>query len=298
MSKRISAERRAKARRRGALSQRIARAEQDTPEEAAIARGLLARMHDPRDDETAEGLTPDQRRKDWETVAFNIHAGITEVKNAFGTVVGYRYRDERGRYARSQFYPWEVEDAAVDTGFEAFMGELFADPNPRGIANLGTYRSKRKAADLRREAVRATSCEWCGREMPKNSRSDARTCSERCKKARQRSGPKTGRASLPRPGYAVNIGRIMEPKRQLSPLTRALIAAIEEVLTVPMPYGYPDEREWREGQYHVLKRLRREERSLGRDSVAMFKRRARSYINAQRRLAAANPAPEEANSHE
>jgi hypothetical protein len=71
----------------------------------------------------------------------------------------------------------------------------------------------------------------------------------------------------------------------LTPLQLALLDATRRVFEVPMPAGYPDEREWRTGQYLTLRSLLRDERVSGKPSLSRFNRRARVYINRMKRLA-------------
>src|SRR5690242_932108 len=75
----------------------------------------------------------------------------------------FLHRDENGRYVRSVFFAWDAEDALVDRAFEAQIDEYFTRTPTRGNPDLGTFRSKRRAADLKRERERVPACEVCGK---------------------------------------------------------------------------------------------------------------------------------------
>lgn len=220
-------------------------------------------------------------------------------------------RNAFGRFVRSNAYhDSSIESEVIEAAFERWIAQEFAHTNARPNADLGQHRmSHRQAQDARRERERVNTCLICAREFPRGTRSGKDTCSSTCRQRKKRMteaaihdlkrqrdaregrvskvagdkvAPPSGHGSAP--GMEVLVG----PKRQLSPLTVALLEAIEEVWRVAMPLGYPDEVEWRRGQTTVLYGLLRDERALGRSSVATFKRRARSYIRSQARLSAAN----------
>ena len=184
-------------------------------------------------------------------------------------------------YGRSD---WDAYDKVIDSVVEQRIAAMFAEPNRRGIADLGTYRSRRRAADLLRERDRIVSCVVCGKDIPESPgrrrRSDARTCSPKCRLALFRSRDKV---RTKRNGSAPALKGSMSPKRP-SPIVAALLRSIDEVFAVPMPDGYPDEADWRRGQAHVLRRIYGDERASGMPDLMRFKRRCRSYINAQKRL--------------
>lgn len=205
----------------------------------------------------------------------------------FGPDSGFVSRDglirgRDGKYVRLDSLTREEENDAIDEQVRRVIDSMFAQGNPRGSAALGTYRSKRRAEDIRREQERLTACLVCGASLT-GKYSNARTCSERCKKALQRRRPRAGKADLIRPGFAPHMEVSVT---RLSPLEKALLERTLEVFRVPMPPGYPgDEREWRNGQYLTLKGAVRDERVLGDLSVSRFNKRARVYINRMKQLA-------------
>jgi hypothetical protein len=241
----------------------------------------------PRRKRTNPGYVPPVPFFDERDTAGLMDAGITYDDDS----KRYRWRDKKGRFQSSMFYPKDVEEAAGWRAIERAADERFGEPNPRPPKELG-WLSRRELQDKRRERDRTTTCVVCGKDLPKVRRSDMRTCSGECRKALSRQPTANvvrgaGARASNRHGSAGGIEVVMEPKH-LSPLTEVLIAAVEEVWKVAMPAGYPDERDWRQGQAAALHSLWRDEHDLGRRSVAMFNKRARSYIRAQERLSRSN----------
>lgn len=72
-------------------------------------------------------------------------------------------RDAKGQWVApdSIFYP-DAEAHAYSVWVERESDRRWERPNRRGITELGTYRSKRKAADQLRKLKRRTTCDVCG----------------------------------------------------------------------------------------------------------------------------------------
>jgi hypothetical protein len=254
-------------------------------------------------------------------------------------------RDRRGQfvkpnsilYAEAESYAYHKWAEQAWLAYYPDRGSIF------GKADLGTFRSKRKAKDFIRERDRRLTCIECGGPLPepppgRKVRANRLTCSVKCRKALSRN-PRVpvssiadeasdecghgdtpwGRTcplcgvSLPKPPpplaswhsqrklqfararvrLVYGSGRSVTPlqqriregmEKQLSPLTEALIEATVKVWDVPMPAGYPDERDWRLGQKKYLLALARDERSASSPSAARFTRRANAYIRHMRKI--------------
>lgn len=103
-------------------------------------------------------------------------------------------RDEKGRFVnKDDLHYADAESRAYERWLLQQEDRMFGQSNRRGNPDMGTYRSKRRAADLQRERDRVTSCDWCGEPAPEKARSDWRRHGK-CKVAYLRNQRKAGRA--------------------------------------------------------------------------------------------------------
>jgi hypothetical protein len=94
-------------------------------------------------------------------------------------------RGADGRFVPIESMTRREYDEAIDQQVGLIIGERFATANQRGIPGLGTYRSRRRAEDLRRQRERTPACMNCGGSLA-GLRSNAKTCSNRCRQALDR----------------------------------------------------------------------------------------------------------------
>jgi hypothetical protein len=202
-------------------------------------------------------------------------------------------RDLQGRWRKSgTIFDRDVEEALYDEWLERAAKAMFGHMNPRPPKELG-WMTPREVADARRNRDRRVTCVICGGPLAEGSRSDKDTCSAKCRKAKSRRG--TVHADLwPSVTRHAYVPRLDKDMSLISPLAEALREATLAAWRVPMPAGYPDEREWRMGQARALSALVRDERASGRPSVVRFRRRSRGFIRHMERLARVPTSPKPA----